>query len=1368
MAAHDTSPHALAAVATPPPLTPAACPTEVISLGDGDAAPAWKTHRGAVCSRAWLLGPPPAPQPGTPVVAQVYDAAFMSSLRCDLPSGQWTDVCDSEALLTHARQARARHDAITANLRTARRVMPNSRLVLLARLETGHTAAISVRGMRPGFWIEGVDPRALRHPRELMAALCAAVGVAAGTFTCQEHRRTRLRDIRPGDVVPGALPGGAVQRVRHAWLWVTAPEPGIVKQAVQLLRKFNHVLRIRVGSGEIKCRLPTAETRVDPAFQAMLNLGIDYEGFVAISDARVRTGARREWHTDLELQCDAKNITAWQSSDAAPDAYAHVPAAFPTLVAGFDIEARSSRGSATRDVFPDATVPEDRAFVTCLSFMWAHAAPRVSDAVAAACPNVRSTDTIFLRLAVCATARAPEPIPGAVVLHTTSERAALNAVRDILTVIHRPQIIMGYYSARFDVPYLSKRAEVVGAARFAYMSAHMATRTACETMQISSQQMGAVELSFWGQPSVYAQTASGGGTKRDRGGDQDAQRYVPPMRAAAGLLCLDLYWWIKNRYSLNKYGLNDAVAKFLPAEPHAKFDMPYNLLYAASEGSAQDVAKVTAYCCRDTDLVLLVAGAIAVAGELAESCRIMAVSPHVFLQQKQSVRLFHQLLREARRLDYVLNDVEPLPPAPYKGGAVQAPVRGLYHEPVLVFDYASMYPSIMKLRNLCCSTFIPALRQPPPPDEMAQTPANIARLAHVMGAPHDLAEQWYGSVLVPVSAARTSRVLRVSAAVAEALQPLAIRIEPAKWVVFAQGVESVMKPLLITLGDARKAAKRQLAAAKRGMALQSNLAAAWGAPAVPETAEAWRAKSRVAGHADIAAAWDAPADAAAVAAARAAEAEHRRAKIASDARQKAIKVVMNSVYGGCGAQKATTFSCPQLSRATTAIGRHMIGLAARCAREEYHCKLVYGDTDSIMVTLPPSAYAACTTSQARVRVAFEAGGPIEKRLSDVSGMLIELEAVAAAALFTDRKKRYVMRIFETLAEFNANPEGGSMKLRGNDAVRRSAPACIRGLTAKVFTTLLAVSEPRAVDDALRTFEAALKPLAAREASLEDLVTTGEIKGHYGDTNAVPAALAVTWAHSRRKKGFEPVSGDRVGFVFVKQPDMSRVVPPPEIAAARYETLVMGLPEPTNPAIINAVRNHRASPVIDDDAGTSQQLTLRFAPLPAASGAGDAGAARTADAPPDVVAAAVAAMQEAAAKQGLPFNPKKIRGLWPHGADCVSARARAPEEIGDKRREVAWDEYIEKALKAVFAAFDNAVPPGTALTLPSGPATAADVADEDRFLKQRNKYTKRMTDIVGKVVPPPPGTPKPALAARDIALAALRRATGQLSLFDLMG
>ena len=74
-----------------------------------------------------------------------------------------------------------------------------------------------------------------------------------------------------------------------------------------------------------------------------------------------------------------------------------------------------------------------------------------------------------------------------------------------------------------------------------------------------------------------------------------------------------------------------------------------------------------------------------------------------------------------------------------------------------------------------------------------------------------------------------------------------------------------------------------------------------------------------------------------------------------NSKQNAIKVFMNTFYGSCGS-KSSPFYALEVAAGTTSYGRANL-MAAKAWVEEMGCKVYYGDTDSLYISLPDKNFA---------------------------------------------------------------------------------------------------------------------------------------------------------------------------------------------------------------------------------------------------------------------------------------------------------------------------------------------------------------------------------------------------------------------------
>ncbi len=271
-----------------------------------------------------------------------------------------------------------------------------------------------------------------------------------------------------------------------------------------------------------------------------------------------------------------------------------------------------------------------------------------------------------------------------------------------------------------------------------------------------------------------------------------------------------------------------------------------------------------------------------------------------------------------------------------------------------------------------------------------------------------------------------------------------------------------------------------------------------------------------------------------------------------DAKQYAMKILLNSFYGYSGYARARLYSLA-LANAVTSFGRENILRTKKiideicrvyvidgkvvfkddltfgtAAAKGFDLSVVYGDTDSVFV---------------RLRPAGPVGGPISLQDAELIGkkiaetvtsslpspMELVFEAFARRGIFL-AKKRYALWVFEQVGEAWKD----RIKVRGMETVRRDW--C--GLTSKTLKTCLelvlkegkvdeAVEHVRSVVVRLQSLDLSLDPGILEELTLTRRYTksTGSYK------NKQPHIQLVE--KMRERGGQVPSVGDRVPFVIIK-------------------------------------------------------------------------------------------------------------------------------------------------------------------------------------------------------------------------------------------
>lgn len=269
--------------------------------------------------------------------------------------------------------------------------------------------------------------------------------------------------------------------------------------------------------------------------------------------------------------------------------------------------------------------------------------------------------------------------------HYESELKMLRAVRDDFFAAH---IWSGWNSDKFDIPYVFKRAEALGDADFRKLRDGRVVR-------------------------FLKDEDSGAGTV-----------YCP------GFLFMDYCSVVQADTRITPYDhkLNTMSEYFGIG---AKDDMPYDKIHGAFYGSTEERGKLVKYCGQDVSLTTRIGKMIGAFVKLVAKSRVKRIRPQDELYRgaafvtlrkvKQYLRSTHVML--SPREEYVdgkrrrilcdalkeVDGLEKLLSVPgFPGGFVRDPLTGVYTEfTVGTLDFNSLYPSIIRTYNMCSSTLLP-------------------------------------------------------------------------------------------------------------------------------------------------------------------------------------------------------------------------------------------------------------------------------------------------------------------------------------------------------------------------------------------------------------------------------------------------------------------------------------------------------------------------------------------------------------------------------------------------------------------------------------------------------------------------------------
>ncbi|KAJ1464043.1 DNA polymerase family B-domain-containing protein, partial [Baffinella frigidus] len=168
----------------------------------------------------------------------------------------------------------------------------------------------------------------------------------------------------------------------------------------------------------------------------------------------------------------------------------------------------------------------------------------------------------------------------------------------------------------------------------------------------------------------------------------------------------DIYKYIKDNKKIDGYKLND-VAKIILND--TKDDLTPKELFEKYEGNASDRAIIAKYCIQDCILINRIFDKEKVYKNNSAISNVCKVTFVYIIERGQGVKSLALVAGQCMKENYLLPDIETTNDdnSKYEGAIVLEPKTGIYTKsPVVVFDFASLYPSSIIEKNLSPDTYI--------------------------------------------------------------------------------------------------------------------------------------------------------------------------------------------------------------------------------------------------------------------------------------------------------------------------------------------------------------------------------------------------------------------------------------------------------------------------------------------------------------------------------------------------------------------------------------------------------------------------------------------------------------------------------------
>lgn len=393
------------------------------------------------------------------------------------------------------------------------------------------------------------------------------------------------------------------------------------------------------------------ESSIDPVLKFFHQTKIRPSAFFKIDGSH--TGiepSSRKSHCELEYHINIKDLVPI-SEDRVPP---------PMLMCAYDIEASGLNPA------------NDFVFQVSLCFS------RIGEDVNASTDHASSACTDGVVICVGKT----ESVDGTNIIVVENETELLVKFKDMI-IERGVQILMGYNNIQYDSSFLFKRAEMYGLKEFREIGFMKGVRVELTEKVLESSAMGRNELAYMTIP---------------------------------GRVEYDGLQLLRKNYNLSSYKLDSVSEHFFGG---SKDNITYaDILEACHGKDPTKLGVIAKYCLQDSWLVLRLIDKIAEVSNTFQMANLCTVPLKFILERGQQIKCFSLILDRVigehvcnygeyeLKVPGFVKDVEEVDEG-FQGATVIEACKGFYpDESIITMDFASLYPSIMRWKELGYTTYI--------------------------------------------------------------------------------------------------------------------------------------------------------------------------------------------------------------------------------------------------------------------------------------------------------------------------------------------------------------------------------------------------------------------------------------------------------------------------------------------------------------------------------------------------------------------------------------------------------------------------------------------------------------------------------------
>ena len=639
-----------------------------------------------------------------------------------------------------------------------------------------------------------------------------------------------------------------------------------------------------------------------------------------------------------------------------------------------------------------------------------------------------------------------DDIEGCDVISCKTEKELLNKWKDVMNNLNS-DIITGYNIFGFDMPYIWDRAKEINIIDdFSIGLGRLITRkNALVEQQLSSSAMG-----------------------------DNILRYID----YDGIVLIDLLKVMQREQKLDSYKLDNVASIFLGDK---KNDLKPQEIFSKFKGNSADRCEIAKYCIQDCCLINRLIHKLKIIENNIGMGNVCLVPLNFLFRRGQGIKIFSLIAKQCMEHDTLIPVIKSFrenameEEEGYEGAVVLDPKQGIYlNEPIVVFDYGSLYPSSMIARNLSHDCYLM--------DEKYRIEdPNIE----------------YKDVSYDLYEGKGDKKKKIGEKVCTFVQ-------------YKDGKKGIIADILDMLLKQRKSTRKKIEYKtiidKSGKIFSGSC---------NENDDSYELLDVDTNEKTVISKTDVDSIS---------ETYNIFEQDVFDALQLAYKITANSLYGQIGARTSSIY-LKEIAACTTATGREMIMIAKKFVEEHYEADVIYGDTDSIFCKFPlKDCEGNIVQGKDALPYAIEIGKKVEKEIAKIMPKPQKLnyeKSLYPFILFS--KKRYVGNLYE----FDVNKY--KQKSMGIVLKRRDNAQIVKKIYGGVIDIILQKQDLGASIEFLKD---ELSDLVEGKAPITDLVITKNLRASYKDPSKI-AHKVLADRIGARDPGNRPVVNERIPYVYIK-------------------------------------------------------------------------------------------------------------------------------------------------------------------------------------------------------------------------------------------